>query len=47
MEEVSHEGDPYIVNVEVGDAAFSEKFAFAKDRCHVFKISGPDTLTIN
>lgn len=47
MDDVSMQGNPYEVSGEINGASFSEAFVFAKDRCHVFKKSGPDTVTVN
>lgn len=44
---VSMTGDPYEVSGEKNGTSFTESFVFAKDRCHVFKKSGPDSVTIN
>lgn len=47
MENVSMQGDPYEVTGEIDGVSFSKDFVFAKNRCHVFKKSGPDTVTID
>lgn len=47
MDEVSMQGDPYGVSGEIDGASFNEDFVFAKDRCHVLKKSGPDTVIVN
>lgn len=47
MDSISIEGDPYEVRGDLDDASFSEEYVFAKDRCHVLKKSGPDTVTVN
>ncbi len=47
MDDVSMQGDPFEVSGEIDGASFSEDYVFAKDRCHVLKKSGPDTVTVN
>jgi len=47
MEEVSFEGEAFIVSGTAEEGSFREEFIFAKDECHVFKKSGPESVTIN
>lgn len=47
MDETSIEGETFVVTGSAEEGSFSEEFVFAKDECHVYKNSGPDTITIN
>lgn len=47
MEETSFEGEAFNVFGTAEEGSFRQEFILAKDECHVYKKSGPDTVTIN
>ena len=46
IEKVSFEGDSYTVSGTSSEGSFQEEFVFARNECHVFKKSGPETVTL-
>lgn len=47
MEKVSFDGDAFTVSGNAGQGSFREDFVFAKNECHVYKKSGPETVALN
>lgn len=47
MEKVSFEGEPFTVNGNTEQDSFREDFVFARNKCHVYKKSGPEIIMVD
>ena len=46
LDDVSESGTAVVVIGTLGDAGFTEAYVFNRDSCHVWKLSGPDTVQL-
>ena len=46
LDETSERGDDVTVRGTLNARAFQADFRFRRDRCHVYQVAGPDTVTL-